>query len=286
MNDFLRSTKFKVILVVVLLLIGLMIRTAVSGGLATALSVIISPFQKLSSAISNSVYGFAEQISEYGTLKEENAALQSQVSELQTQLADYYDVKRENEQLRAAYNLHEENPDFQLQTANIISRDSGQWFSSFTIDKGSADGIELQDAVLTSGSVLVGKVTEVYAYSAVVTTLLDPSVPVSVTISETGDAGLTEGDLSLIPSGQFNITYLSPDCTAAAGDIAVTTGRGGVYPKNLKVGTVLSISTDSSGASLIAKCSTLVAYTNLKDILVLTDFSGKDVSFSSGSGGS
>ena len=289
MKEFFSSIKFKVFAVIALLLIGLMIRTAMNGGMSTitasGLSLVVSPFQKLSSSISNFFNGMVNDITSFSSLKSENAKLKKKIDSLQSQLVNYNDVLRENQQLEAAYDLHKNNPDFKLKPAGVISRESGQWFSTFTIDKGSLDGIGKLDAVLTSDSDLVGKITEVSAHSAVVTTFLDPSVPVGILISETGDAGQTEGQLVLRSKGEFKIGYLPKESAVSPGDIVVTSGRGGVFPKNLKVGTVTSVGTDATGMSLSAVCKPIVSMSNLKNVFVLTDFNGKDVSSASSTGG-
>ena len=97
-----------------------------------------------------------------------------------------------------------------------------------------------------------------------------------ILISETGDQGQSDGNLSLISKMEFNVDYLPKDSVVSSGDIVVTSGTGGIFPPNLKVGTVISVKTDFTGLSLNAVCRPMLNLSNLKNILVLTDFNGKE----------
>jgi rod shape-determining protein MreC len=287
-KGFFRSLKFKVFVVIALVLIGLMIRTAVGGGFASftadAVSFVVSPVQKLSSSVSGFFSGIVNDIATFSTEKGENAQLKKQISDLQSKIVNYDDMLRENQQLSQGLDLLKENPDYKLKPAIVISHNPEQWFSSFTIDKGSRDGIKYQDAVITSTNDLIGKVMEVYPHSAVVATILDPSVPAGILISETGDSGQSQGDLSLLSKGEFKAGFLPKDSAVSPGDIVVTSGIGGIFPKNLKVGTVDNVSAEDTGSTLYAVCRPMVSPASLKNIFVLTDFSGKDLSVSKNGG--
>jgi rod shape-determining protein MreC len=288
-RGFFRSFKFKVFVVIALVLIGLMIRTGLSGGFASftadGVGLIFSPFQKLSASVAGFFSGIVDNIETFSTLKSENGQLKKEISSMQSKIVNYDDMLRENQQLEAAYDLHKSNPDFKLKPAEVISGNTGQWFSSFTIDVGQLDGVGYMDAVITSDSDLVGKVTKIYAHSAVVTTILDPSLQAGVLVSETGDPGQSQGDLGLLAKGEFKVMYLTKDSAVSPGDIIVTSGTGGVFPRNLKVGTVDSVTTDQTGMSLYTVCRPMVSPTSIKNVFVLTDFNGKeDLTVSKGGG--
>lgn len=283
MREFFSSIRFKVFAVIALVLLGLMIRTAVSGGFSSytqnAVGYVTAPLQKLSSAISGVFTGAVNGIIELKDVKGENAALKKQVDELQSRLVNYNEMQREYDQLSKAYDLLKENPGIRMAPASIISRDRTQWYSSFTIDRGSKDGVKPGDPVVTSEG-LVGKVTQVSVSSSTVTSILDPSVSVGVLVSETGDPGLTQGDLTLMSDGEFKVAYLSKDSAVSTGNIIVTSGRGGVFPKNLKVAMVQTVKTESSGMSLYAVCRPIVNPSEVKSVFIITDFSGKSAASS------
>lgn len=289
MRDFFYSFKFKVFAVIALILIGLMIRTATNGGLASftadAVSVVVAPVQRLSASVSGFFSGIVENITSFTSLKSENEQLKKKISGYESKLVNYNEMLRENQQLEAANDIRKDNPDFKLKPATVLSRESEQWYSAFTIDQGSLDGVSYQDPVITSDNDLVGKVVHVYAHSAVVATTLDPSTYAGVFVSDTGDTGQSHGDIGLIAKDQFKVSYLSKDSAVAPGDIIVTSGTSGVFPKNLKVGTVDSVSTDETGASVTAVCKPMISSSNVKAVYVLTSFTGKLATSSSTGGG-
>lgn len=278
MREFFHSLKFKIFAVIACLLIGLMLRTAATGGLPTvAQNVIItltSPFQSASAYISNAFSGFITDIINIHSLKSENEKLKKQISELQSKTVDYNKLKSENEQLRTMINITTEKDNRQYTPATVISRDPGQWFSSFTIDKGTIAGIQKDDPVITSDG-LVGIVVTPSLTTSVVSTILDPSVHVGSIISETGDTGITQGDRELAAKGEFKLAYLSKSTSATVGNIVITTGTGGIYPKDLKVGIIQELQHDESGNSLNAILKPMVDPSSVKKVFVVTNFSGK-----------
>jgi rod shape-determining protein MreC len=288
-KEFFRSFKCKVFAVIALVLIGLMIRTATSGGLASftadAVSLIASPVQKLTSSVSGFFGGIGNDIATFSTAKSENERLKKKISDLQSKIVNYDDILRENQQLEAANDIHKDNPDFKLKPAVVISREPEQWYSSLTIDKGSLDGVKYQDPVITSDNDLVGKVMQVYAHSSVVITTLDPSLFAGIIVSETGETGRAQGDLSLLSKEEFRVSSLPKDNAVSSGDIIVTSGTSGIFPKNLKIGTVDRAETDSTGIFTSTICKPMVSPSNLKNVFVLTNFNGKQSSSVSASGG-
>ncbi|CDZ23391.1 rod shape-determining protein MreC [[Clostridium] cellulosi] len=288
MREFFKSLKFKIFAAVACLLIGLMLRTAATGGLPTItqniISTIISPFQTASSYISSGFSGFINDLLNIHSLKSENAKLKKEISELQSKMVDYNKLKSENERLTTMINITTEKDDRVYTPAMVISRDPGQWFSSFTINKGTLAGIEKDDPVITSEG-LVGIVVSPSLTSSVVSTILDPSVHVGSIISQTGDTGITHGKRDLAAKGEFQLNYLPKNSSAAVGDIVITTGIGGIFPKDLKVGIIQKLEQDESGNSLNAILKPMTDMTSVKNVFVITDFSGKADS-SSGSSSS
>lgn len=291
MREFFGSLKFKIFIAVACVLIGLMIRTAATGGLSTitqnVIGTVISPFQTVSSGISNAVSGVIQNAINMGTLKSQNDQLKKEVNSLQSQMVDYSEMKRENEMLKSYMNIAPENDHRQYKMAMVISRDPGQWFSSFTIDKGTTSGIQKDDPVITADG-LVGVVVTPMLNTSVVSTILDPSVHVGGIVSQTGDTGITQGSRELAADGEFELSYLTKGSSVTTGNVIVTTGSGGVYPKDLKVGIVQQLEADVSGNSINAVCKPMVDPTSVKDILIITNFDGKQTSASasSASGGS
>ena len=209
----------------------------------------------------------------------ENEELKKQLREANEKLIDYEQKKRENEQFRSFLGLKETNPDYEFEPATVIGRDSTNRFYSFTIDCGSIHGVEAADPVITADG-LVGIVWEVGLTYSHVRTILDISVEAGVYDISTRDSGIVTGDISLSSEGLCKLKYLPKDSGIANGNLIVTSGIGGVFPKDLPVGTVKSIEVDASGLSLTAVIIPSADIENVTDVLVIKSFNGQSKGYS------
>lgn len=275
MKDFFASVKFKILLVVLVLLAGMMTYAAANGRLSAApqelLGAVMVPLQRATAAVSSAVEGFVDKYVRIDQIIAENEALTAENAELREQLVDYDLIKREVEQLREAWEIKEEFPDRQIVNANVIGRDPLEKYYAFTIDKGSRHGIEVKDCVITAAGI-VGRVIEVGPNYAKVATILDPSVSVGCMVSRTGDIGLVGGDGELAMNKQCAMTLLPRDTLAAAGDEVITTGEGGVFPKQLAVGTVKDVYLEKSGKSMVAVIEPYEDIESVRTVMVITEF--------------
>ena len=275
MKDFFASVKFKVLLVVLVLLAGMMTYAAANGRLSAApeelLGAVMVPLQRVTSAVSSAVEGFVDKYVRIDQIIAENEELTAENAALREQLVDYDLIKREVEQLREAWEIKEEFPDRQIVNANVIGRDPMEKYYAFTIDKGSRHGIEVKDCVITAAGI-VGRVIEVGPNYAKVATILDPSVSVGCMVSRTGDIGLVGGDGELAMEKLCAMTLLPRDTLAAAGDEVITTGEGGVFPKQLAVGTVKEVYLEPSGKSMVAVIEPYEDIESVRTVMVITEF--------------
>lgn len=287
MQKFFKSWGFKLICALAVLAIAVMVRAAAVGDtdvfISQTLSVISQPFLKLSTSVSESVNGFLDRFVRTEDVFLQNEELRRQLREANDKLVEYENIKRENEQFREFLQLKENNPDYDFETATVIGRDSTSRFGSFTIDKGSVDGIEVADPVITSDG-LVGIVWEVGLTYSHVRTVIDISVDVGVYSISTRDSGIVSGDIALSSEGLCKLHYLPKNSGISAGELIVTSGIGGVFPKNLVVGTVRSIELDSNGLSLSAAIEPAADIAGVTDVLVIKSFDGQSGGVSAESG--
>ena len=278
MQKFFKSWHFFVLVAVAILVISIMIHAAASGNtdvfLSQAASVISQPFLDFSSSVTNSVDDFLDRFVRTEEVYLKNNELNERVRELEDKLVDYEKMKRENDQLRKFLELKETNPDYEFEPATVIGRDASSRFASFTIDKGSIDGIKISDPIITSDG-LIGIVWEVGATYSHVRTVLDISIEVGVYSISTRDSGIITGDISLASDGLCRLNYLPKNSGIAVGDIVVTSGIGGVYPKDLRVGTVKNIELDGNGLSLSAEIVPFADISDVTDVIVLKSFKGQ-----------
>lgn len=248
--------------------------TAVLG--ATGNPWVSSAFNFLTkglSSVSAAVTDAAEEKS-YDELLAENKKLSKEAADLRTQLVDYYDLKDENARLWKYYNITKSNTDYQILPANVIRRDSNDEFYSFTIDAGTASGVELQDPVLTENG-LIGFISSVNAASSKVTTVLSPDMQAGAVDKRTADSGIVSGNSSYSDKGLTTLSKIDANANIKKGDIVTTSGIGGIYPANLIVGKVEELRYNEYDAT---KFAVVKPYENIKkvtDVVVLTDFKNK-----------
>lgn len=263
---------------VCIVLLAFMLRAAYTGGMGTILSntfgFITTPLQKISASISDAATGFFETYLMAGAIKEENEELKEEVRELKKQLVDYDELKQKNDQYKEFLEIKERNQDFEFQPASVIGRDPNARFYSFTIDVGTLDGIALYDPVITSDG-LVGIVYETAASFSKVRTILDVSIDVGVYNPRTMDTGIVTGDISLFEDGLCRMTYVSRESTIQPGDLIVTSGISGIFPKEIAVGEVKSVNPENNGMSLYCVIEPAVDVKDIKDVFVITSFSGQ-----------
>lgn len=280
MNDFLKSTRFKILVAVMIVLVTFMLRAAYMGGLGTmasyALGLVVTPLQQLSSNISYAVTDAFDPLLRANDYKEENEALREEIRTLREQLVDYEKVKKENEQYRQYLEMKEENKDFQFELAAVIGRSPDARFYSFTVDKGTVDGVALRDPVVTADG-LVGYISEVGPTYATVITILDPTLHVGASDARTRDTGIVIGTVALSEEGKCKLSYIDRESAVARGDIIVTSGVGGVFPKGLMIGTVEEVQVESHGMSLYAVIEPVVNVPSVKDVIIITEFEGQTV---------
>lgn len=188
MKDFFKSFGFKVLAAIALVLVGVMIYAASTGGMATIPSMIsgaiLTPLQSAASAVSDGLNSFAGM---FGSSTE----LQKQIDELQAELNDYRNkqveldaLREQNEWLKEYLNIIEQDNDYQFADARVIAIDPADKYNNFTISAGTLSGISVNDPVITPEG-LVGVVYETGLNYSKVRSILDPETQVSATVSRT-----------------------------------------------------------------------------------------------------
>ena len=275
MKELFKSRHFKVIAAVIALLLAGALICAANGRGETAQSGIIgtifTPANWLASKISDGiayVFGEATGNEEYLERIDE---LENRVGSLQDQLADYENLKKQNELYKEALDLKEDNPDFTFVEAKATSRDAADIFGSYTINRGTASGISAGDAVLY-GSYIVGVIDRAYPTYSVVKTILDPDFSVSAYEIVSGEISYVTGRAEQAAEGRCIMANLDDSTDVTYGSIIATAGISGRIPEGLIIGTVEEIEEDTASIASYAVIEPGVDVNDISECLVLTGY--------------
>ena len=283
MKEFFHSVKFKILICVAALLLGLMTYAAVTLGTQTPPEQIIGtltyPFTSAANAVADGVSGFIDKLVNADAYKSENESLKSQLTELYKRTKDYNALADENAQLREMLGLKEKNPDFIFsESCDVIARNPNDICGGFTVGSGKSKGISLNDPVVTSVG-LVGRVTSIADNYARVTTIISPQVNIGVYSMRTKATGVIENSIESAQDGMCLMSGILKDADIVVGDVIFTSGKSGLFPDDLMVGTVVEIVDDANGLSKHALVKPAVDVFNVTSAFVITDFNGKGVPF-------
>lgn len=275
MNNFFKSTTFKVLITVAIVLLSASIMatlTATSTSpLTKVVSVITSPLQDVASYFSAKFDALTGGFISSKSYQDRVTELEEQVAEYQKQLVDYEKTKKQLATYEEFLDVREKNPDYKWVHATVIGRDSAEIFGSFTIDQGSKHGVEINDAVI-SGEYLIGVVTEVNPTSSVVRSVFDPSVNVAAYEIRTGELGYVCADYKLSVDGKCKLAGLKTDTAISQGGIVCSSGTGGIFPKDLIIGVVKDVQKSETDLSAYAIIEPTVNSKEIHDCFVITSF--------------
>ncbi|MCM1132755.1 MAG: rod shape-determining protein MreC [Ruminococcus flavefaciens] len=280
MREFLKSTRFKVLLAFIAFLIGVMIYSVTKGGYAFSgasfINTVTKPLRTVSNGFSVKIETIIDRFENSDFYYTQNQELQKKIGELNKQLADYEDLKAEVEELRKLAVIKEEHPDSVFsQPAEVLGYIANDPFKSFTIDKGYADGIEPYSPVTTPEGI-VGIVIEVSQYTATVRTILSPDLSVASVCSATNaDFGIVEGTVITAENNKTKLTHLNINHEIKKDDLIITSGSSGLFPKDYPIGTVTKIGVEPNGLTAYAEIEPCTDISRLRSVFVITDFAGK-----------
>ncbi len=280
MLQFLKSRKFKTFVIVICaLLAGAVIAVATnssSSPVTDAVGTVFSPFQKAASFIAEKINWFGDSFESAGAYRKEIERLEQKLAEYENQLIEYNDAMHKLESYEAMLGVKEENPDYSFEMATVIGTDSADMFTSLILDKGSNDGISVNDPVVY-GNYVVGVVKKLHPSYCVVESILNPEVNISAIDSKTRETAYLTTTVDYSLKGCCLLSGLSRTTSVAPGGLILTSGIGGTYPKGLVIGTVTEVGENKYELSSYAVVQPGVNVKELEDVFVITDFEGQGV---------
>ena len=234
-----------------------------------AVTSALAPFQRAVAWAGSQVNYVTSSIWEVVTVYHQNEMLKNEVVQLRQQNLQANEYAAENARLKELLNYKQYALQFDLTAARVIGRDAATWTSVLIINRGSEDGIAKNMPVITEKG-LVGLVTEVSSNASKVQLILDPRTSVGALVQRTESrvAGILKGNLTddTTPS-MVNIPINSD---IVEGDIIISSGFGGIYPKGLMLGTVKKLEDDGGGLLEVAYIEPAVDFQKLEDVMVIT----------------
>ena len=263
-----------VLCLVSILLLTFYIREGESGPIHSvrgAVSVVTTPVRVLGSLVATPFNAAGNVMGNLTASQETLSELREQNAELTAQVAELSESKKTSERLESLLNL-QSTYSLTSTAARIIGNSSDAWSRAVTIDKGTAAGFSCGMAVCNSGGV-IGQIVEVSATTSTVQLITDEGSGVSAMIQSTRAQGMLQGQ----PDGSLRLSYVSTESDVKVGDIVITSGIGGVYPKGLPLGTVSSVEKSDNDVYYTIVVRAQSTAENNEEVLVITSLTDDQI---------
>ncbi len=244
---------FPIMLAVSILLCIISITVYHTGALSfvyDAVGLVTVPFEKAADGIDSLVSGISAHFADVNELRRENELLREENARLVAENRESRAVAEEYNKLREFLGLKNERNTLSFIDAKIVARDVGH-IRTFNLDKGSFHGITENMPVITSDG-LLGLITEVGTHSSRGISIINHNTSVGVYLERTMTSAVLTGSFEHYGRGLCKIINLPTDADVVVGDTVYTSGYRGMYPKDIVVGTVVSVEHEPSNYTLSA----------------------------------
>lgn len=250
-------------------------KSIVSSGVGSA----VNPLQKVIYSINDNIKGTLDFFLNFSKVKEENEELTKENIDLENKLLEYDKMKEENDRLREVLNFKNSKNNYDYLGCEIIGYSGESFSSGYIIDKGENDGLK-KDMIVISNKGLVGQVTSTGSNWAIVKSLLNENIAVSVMVNSTRETtGILKGYITNSNQNLTKVTNLPIDSAIKEGDVIVTSGLGQIYPKEIRIGEVLSIETDEIRVMKTAIVKPFVDFNKLEELFVVIPKETREVKY-------
>ena len=231
-------------------------------------------FSRVQSVLMNAAGGvrdFVGRWHSYDVLEKEYNALSLEYQQTSLQLEAAQESIQENERLKTLLDAKSNYEALDPIYAKVIARAPGQWFETFSINRGNRDGVSTGMAVV-NGSGLIGRVYEVGINYAKVICIIDTRSAVACMVQSTRDNGIMRGEITQSAQrAECYVYYLPSLNNVVPGDTVITSGTDSLYPKGLRIGTVTAVSMDAGSEGSYAVVSPSVDFQHIEEVFVLRE---------------
>ncbi len=260
-----------------LLLLTFYIREGETGpihGVRSVVTTITTPVRMVGSIVASPFHAVGNVISNVTAPQETLSELRQRNEQLTAEVAKLTEAEKTAERLEGLLGLRS-TYSLESTAARIVGGSSDAWSHTVTIDKGTVDGLEVGMAVCNSGGA-IGQIVEVSATSSTVRLLTDETSGISAMVQRSRAQGILQGQ----PDGSLQLNYITADSDVSVGDIVITSGLGGVFPKGLPLGTVTSVNRASNATYYTVTVRAQSLAENNEEVLVITSVSAEQAASS------
>lgn len=237
--------------------------------LKNAVSSVVVPLQKGMNYMGLWVSDSVDNMQDINRLIDENEKLNEKINELTVENNQLRQDSYELDRLRELYQLDDKYPGYEKIGARVIGSSSDNWYTTFMVDKGSDDGIEVDMNVIADGG-LVGIVTKVGHNYSVIKTVVEDNNFVSAMLIDSGDTCTVKGDIELLDQGLAHLQYFKSGLTIRNGDKIVTSNISDRYLPGLLIGYAKDVKSDANNLTLSGYLVPAVDFEHLQEVLIIT----------------
>ena len=254
-----------------LMILGTLTSSAVPSPIRNVAGAIVTPFQNGVNRVGTVMNGWASGFKNVQKLSRENEELQNKIDDLTEENNRLIQSSEELKRLEELYKLDQEYPEYTKVAASVIAKDPGNWYSTFIINKGNADGLKVNMNVISGGG-LVGIITETGEHWSKVRSIIDDENNISAMIATTSDTCIVSGNLASMANGRIDFSELRDrGDVVAEGTSIVTSSISTQYLTGILIGYVAEVAEDSNHLTKYGTIIPAADFKNIREVLVIQE---------------
>ena len=239
----------------------------------------LNPVQKVAYGFNRGVKDFVDFFLNFSDVRDENKELKKENDKLKAEIDEYSKLKEENERLQKVLNFKDEKNNYDYIGTNIIGISGDSILNGYIVDRGKDDGIE-KGMVVISADGLVGQVSSVGKNWAIVQCIVNENVKVAVMVDSTREnTGILQGYKDYFNNNLAKVLNLPIDSEVKEGDVIVTSGLGGYYPKEIKIGEVVSVEEDRVRVMKSAIVKPYVDFNKIEELFIVAPKDKREIKY-------
>ena len=248
-------------------------------GLESGAGSTLNPVQKVAYGFNRGVKDFVDFFLNFSDVRDENKELKKENDKLKAEIDEYSKLKEENERLQKVLNFKDEKNNYDYIGTNIIGISGDSILNGYIVDRGKDDGIE-KGMVVISADGLVGQVSSVGKNWAIVQCIVNENVKVAVMVDSTREnTGILQGYKDYFNNNLTKVLNLPIDSEVKEGDVIVTSGLGGYYPKEIKIGEVVSVEEDRVKVMKSAIVKPYVDFNKIEELFIVAPKDKREIKY-------